>query len=85
MGNLILPVHAGAKTPADLTSVAQRGMARVQAAYGEGFKQTVLQKFPLSLADHHVLQVAVEHGWQDQWMIKEKAKRSCCTGIPGRW
>lgn len=59
----------------ELRAVCSRGMARVSAAYGNGFKQSVLSKFPLSLADNHVITVAIEHGWQDQWMIPEKPKR----------
>ena len=47
----------------------------MEASYRSGFKASVLSKFPLNLSDHHVLSVAVEHGWSDAWMIKEKPRR----------
>ena len=47
----------------------------MEASYGSGFKASVLSKFPLNLSDHHVLSVAVDHGWSDAWMIKEKPRR----------
>lgn len=57
--------------------MAKRGYNRVCAAFGgaDVFKKGFLEKLPLNLNDTHVVTIAQEYGWQDQWMAKAEKKR----------
>ena len=57
--------------------MAKRGYNRVCVAFGgaDVFKKGFLEKLPLNLNDTHVVTIAQEYGWQDQWMAKAEKKR----------
>ena len=57
--------------------MAKRGYNRVCAAFGgaDVVKKGFLEKLPLNLNDTHVVTIAQEYGWQDQWMAKAEKKR----------